>query len=175
MWTNVFNIVGALSQALANAWNNAGNGTAIIQAIADIYIGIQDIVNSIANSLLNWVMSDNFQSALNVVLGILADLFGYAQEIMAWVVTMYETYLAPVVDKVLDCISRIIIAIGSVWEFLKPIIDTIIDVIMNVLEPVIDGLCGIIGIIDALSGVMDFITGVFTGDWSKAWEGLKLS
>lgn len=174
MWTNVFNIVGALSQALANAWNNAGNGTAIIQAIADIFIGIQDIVNSIANSLLNWVMSDNFQSALNVVLGILADLFGYAQGIMAWVVTMYETYLAPVVDKVLDCISRIIIAIGSVWEFLKPIIDTIIDVIMNVLEPVIDGLCGIIGgIIDALSGVMDFITGVFTGDWSKAWEGLK--
>lgn len=174
MWTNVFNIVGALSQALANAWNNAGNGTAIIQAIADIFIGIQDIVNSIANSLLNWVMSDNFQSALNVVLGILADLFGYAQEIMAWVVTMYETYLAPVVDKVLDCISRIIIAIGSVWQFLKPIIDTIIDVIMNVLEPVIDGLCGIIGgIIDALSGVMDFITGVFTGDWSKAWEGLK--
>lgn len=174
MWTNVFNIVGALSQALANAWNNAGNGTAIIQAIADIFIGIQDIVNSIANSLLNWVMSDNFQSALNVVLGILADLFGYAQEIMAWVVTMYETYLAPVVDKILDCISRIIIAIGSVWEFLKPIIDTIIDVIMNVLEPVIDGLCGIIGgIIDALSGVMDFITGVFTGDWSKAWEGLK--
>jgi phage-related protein len=174
MWTNVFNIVGALSQALANAWNNAGNGTAIIQAIADIFIGIQDIVISIANSLLNWVMSDNFQSALNVVLGILADLFGYAQEIMAWVVTMYETYLAPVVDKVLDCISRIIIAIGSIWEFLKPIIDTIIDVIMNVLEPVIDGLCGIIGgIIDALSGVMDFITGVFTGDWSKAWEGLK--
>lgn len=174
MWTNVFNIVGALSQALANAWNNAGNGTAIIQAIADIFIGIQDIVKSIANSLLNWVMSDNFQSALNVVLGILADLFGYAQEIMAWVVTMYETYLAPVVDKVLDCISKIIIAIGSVWEFLKPIIDTIIDVIMNVLEPVIDGLCGIIGgIIDALSGVMDFITGIFTGDWSKAWEGLK--
>lgn len=174
MWTNVFNIVGVLSQALANAWNNAGNGTAIIQAIADIFIGIQDIVISIANSLLNWVMSDNFQSALNVVLGILADLFGYAQEIMAWVVTMYETYLAPVVDKILDCISRIIIAIGSIWEFLKPIIDTIIDVIMNVLEPVIDGLCGIIGgIIDALSGVMDFITGVFTGDWSKAWEGLK--
>lgn len=174
LFTTLFNIVGALSQALANAWNNAGNGTAIIQAIADIFIGIQDIVNSIANSLLNWVMSENFQSALNVVLSILADLFGYAQEIMAWVVTMYETYLAPVVDKVLDCISRVIIAIGSVWEFLKPIIDTIIDVIMNVLEPVIDGLCGIIGgVIDALSGVMDFITGVFTGDWSKAWEGLK--
>ena len=175
MWTNVFNIVGALAQAFANAWTNAGNGTAIIQAIADIFIAIQDIVISISNSLLNWVMSENFQNALNIVFGILRDLFGYAQEIASWIATMYETYLAPVVDKILDCISRIIIAIGSVWEFLKPVIDTIIDVIMNVLEPVIDGLCGIIGgIIDVLSGVTDFITGVFTGDWSKAWDGIKL-
>lgn len=175
MWTNVFNIVGALAQAFANAWTNAGNGTAIIQAIADIFISIQDLCISIYQSLLNWVMSDNFQSALNIVFGILRDLFGYAQEIASWIATMYETYLAPVVDKILDCISRIIIAIGSVWEFLKPVIDTIIDVIMNVLEPVIDGLCGIIsGIIDVLSGVADFITGVFTGDWSKAWDGIKL-
>lgn len=175
LFTNIFNIVGALAQALANAWTNAGNGTAIIQAIADIFIAIQDIVISISNSLLNWVMSENFQNALNIVFGILRDLFGYAQEIASWIATMYETYLAPVVDKILDCISRIIIAIGSVWEFLKPVIDTIIDVIMNVLEPVIDGLCGIIGgIIDVLSGVADFITGVFTGDWSKAWDGIKL-
>ena len=175
MRTNVFNIVGALAQAFANAWTNAGNGTAIIQAIADIFIAIQDIVISISNSLLNWVMSENFQNALNIVFGILRDLFGYAQEIASWIATMYETYLAPVVDKILDCISRIIIAIGSVWEFLKPVIDTIIDVIMNVLEPVIDGLCGIIGgIIDVLSGVADFITGAFTGDWSKAWDGIKL-
>ena len=175
MWTNVFNIVGALAQAFANAWTNAGNGTAIIQAIADIFIAIQDIVISISNSLLNWVMSENFQNALNIIFGILRDLFGYAQEIASWIATMYETYLAPVVDKILDCISRIIIAIGSAWEFLKPVIDTIIDVIMNVLEPVIDGLCGIIGgIIDVLSGVADFITGVFTGDWSKAWDGIKL-
>ena len=175
MWTNVFNIVGALAQTFANAWTNAGNGTAIIQAIADIFIAIQDIVISISNSLLNWVMSENFQNALNIVFGILRDLFGYAQEIASWIATMYETYLLQEQDKILDCISRIIIVIGSVWEFLKPVIDTIIDVIMNVLEPVIDGLYGNIGgIIDVLSGVADFITGVFTGDWSKAWDGIKL-
>ncbi len=174
MWTNVFNIVGAFSQALANAWNNAGNGTAIIQSIANIFISIQDLCISIANSLLNWVMSDGFQQALNVVFTILRDLFGYLEEVIAWVVSMYDTYLAPVVDKILNCISNIIIAIGSVWEFLSPLIDTIINVIMNVLEPAIDGLCGIIGgIIDALSGVMEFITGVLTGDWEKAWTGIK--
>lgn len=174
MWTNIFNIVGALSQALANAWTNAGNGTAIIQAIADVFIVIQNVCNSIMNSLLNWVMSDGFQQALNVVMQIITDLFGYIQLIISWVGTMYETYLAPVVDKILNCISNIIIAIGSIWNFLSPMIETIIGVILDILEPAIAGLCGIIGgIIDALSGVMNFITGVFTGDWKKAWNGIK--
>lgn len=169
-----FNFVGELAQALSNAWNNAGNGTAIIQAIADIFINLQDIINGLADSFLNWVISDNFQTALNLVVQVLSDLFGYAQEIASWGATMYETYLAPLIDKILDCVSRIVIAIGSVWEFLKPVIDTIIDTIMNILEPAIDGLCGIFaGIIVAISGVADFITGVFTGDWKKAWEGIK--
>ena len=174
MWTKVFNIVGAFAQALSNAWNNAGSGTSIIQSIADIFISIQDICISIAESLLNWVMSENFQTALNFVFTILSDLFGYLQQIATWISQMYVTYLAPVVDKILDCISRIIIAIGTIWDFLKPIIDSVIEVILNILEPVIDGLCGIIGgIIDALNGVLDFIIGIFTGDWKKAFEGLK--
>lgn len=174
LFTNLFNIVGSIGKALSNAWDNAGNGTAIIQAIADIIIYLQDIINSITESLLNWTLSPEFQEALNVVVQIISDIFGWLSQIAGWIATMYETYLAPVVDKILACISKIIIAIGSVWDFLKPIVDTVISVILDVLEPVIDGLCGIIGgIIDALSGVMDFITGVFTGDWEKAWNGLK--
>lgn len=174
LWTNVFNIIGAVSQALANAWNNAGNGTRIVQALADIFNSILDVINSIGQNLLNWFVSENFQNALNVVFKVLADLFDYCKQIAEWVVSLYDTYLSPVVDKILDCLSKIVIAIGAVWELLKPIIDTIIQVIMDVLEPVIDGLCGVIGgIIDALGGVMDFITGVFTGDWEKAWTGIK--
>lgn len=29
------------------------------------------------------------------------------------------------------------------------------------------------GILDALGGLLDFITGIFTGDWEKAWNGIK--
>ena len=174
LFTDLFNIIGNIGKALSNAWDNAGNGTAIIQAIADVFIYLQDIVLSITNSLLEWTLSPEFQEALNVVVQIISDLFGYLSQIAGWIANMYETYLAPVVNKILACLSKIIIAIGAVWDFLKPVIDTIIEVIETVLEPVIDGICGFIGgIIDALSGVMDFITGVFTGDWEKAWTGIK--
>lgn len=173
-WTDIFNIIGNVGEALSNAWNNAGNGTAIIQSVADVLIYLQDIALSIYDSLVSWTLSPEFQEALNVVVQIISDLFGYISQIAGWISTMYETYLAPVVNKVLACLSKIIIAIGAVWDFLKPVIDTVIETIENILEPVIDGICGFIGgIIDALSGVMDFITGVFTGDWEKAWTGIK--
>ncbi|MCI9434782.1 MAG: hypothetical protein HFI86_05900 [Bacilli bacterium] len=173
-WTTLLNIVGSLGKVLSNAWNNANSGTNIIQSIVDIFTSLQEISISIYESLLNWIISPEFQEVANIIVSLISDLFGYLSQISTWIATMYETYLAPVVNKILSCISNIIVAIGSVWEFLKPIIDVVIDNILNVLEPVIDGLCGIIGgIIDALSGVMEFITGVFTGDWEKVWNGIK--
>ncbi len=174
LWTNLFNIVGELARAIFNAWNNAKNGTNIIQAIADVMLSIQDIVISVSESLLNWVISPDFQEALNILFNILSALFGYVQQIAIWISQMYVTYLAPVVDKILACISKIIIAIGTVWDFLKPIIDVTISAILDTLEPVIEGLCGVIkGIIDALMGVADFIIGVFTADWELVWKGLE--
>lgn len=48
----------------------------------------------------------------------------------------------------------------------------------DVLEPVFSSVFKSIGkIVDDLSktfgGLIDFITGVFTGDWKKAWNGIK--
>ena len=174
IFTNMLNIVGELGKAFSIAWQNVGSGTSIIQSIANIFIAIQNIVDSISLSLLSWVMSDDFQNALNTVFIIMSDLFRYVQDVISWIAEMYETYLAPVVDKILACISKIIVAIGLVWNCLKPIINGVIENIKNVLEPAIEGLCGIIGgIIDSLNGILDFIIGVFTGDWNKAWDGIK--
>ena len=174
LFTDIFNIVGQLGQVLANAWNNAGTGTAIIQNIANLFISLQEFVNSIANSLLQWTMTPEFQLAINAILTAVKDLSSWLSQIGQWLLVMYEQYVAPVVDKILGLISKIIVALGSVWDFLSPLVTQVIDIIGTYLEPAIEGICGAIGgIIDALSGVMDFITGVFTGDWSKALDGLK--
>lgn len=31
----------------------------------------------------------------------------------------------------------------------------------------------IVAITKILGGIIDFITGIFTGNWKKAWDGLK--
>lgn len=49
------------------------------------------------------------------------------------------------------------------WELVK-------DTVVNVVEVMI-GVLG--GLMQSLSGVIDFIVGVFTTDWARAWKGIK--
>lgn len=63
--------------------------------------------------------------------------------------------------------SMIIQAFKNIWAFCKPIIMFIVTFIWDSIKGLIDG------VIKFFQGLMKFIGGVFTGDWSKAWEGLK--
>lgn len=167
--------LGGLADAFTNAWTNAGNGTSILQSIVGIFIVLQELSLSIWDSLKNWVISPSFQSALTGIIGFLNDIFKYAKDICEWLLKMYDKYVKPVIDdKLLPTISKIVKAIMAIWNVVKPVVDNIIACIETVLEPVIKGLMDFIGgIIDIIQGVADFITGVFTGNWRRAWNGIK--
>lgn len=54
----IFEIIGNIAEAFANAWNYNGNGDAIVQNIADAF-------NNLLKAINNVVKSDKFQSWLN--------------------------------------------------------------------------------------------------------------
>lgn len=175
IWQSLFDIVGGVADAINRAWSNNDNGTKIIQHIANIFNDILKFVLDIGDSLKKWVISEDFQIMLEGVFGVIQDLFGYVEDFADWILKMYEKYLKPVIDdKLLPAITSIIQAVVDIWNAVKPVIDWICGYIGAVLEPVIKGLCGIIGgVIDVIKGIADFISGVFTGNWKKAWNGIK--
>lgn len=68
--------------------------------------------------------------------------------------------------------------IGNIIKAKMNIVGKVISSTFRIAASVIQSVSGSIkqyisGIIKAFSGVLDFITGVFTGNWSKAWEGVK--
>lgn len=65
-----------------------------------------------------------------------------------------------VVDKIKSVLSAII---GWVKTYIVPIVSKIINNLVDRVK----------AIIKIFKGVIDFIKGVFTGDWKKAWEGIK--
>ncbi|MFW6678792.1 phage tail protein [Lacrimispora sp. AGF001] len=96
-----------------------------------------------------------------------------------------EEYLSPLIDKFMEFTGKVADSITVLWEnVLKPFIiwfmEAAAPIIAEFVQNVIDGffrffegVSKVVGdILTALGGFMDFIVGVFTGDWELAWEGI---
>lgn len=76
-------------------------------------------------------------------------------------------------DKIKGIITGLGEVIAVIWEFLKPILKTVVPLIKNAFEIIGDLLAGVVGgVIDVIAGIVDFIAGIFTGDWDRAWKGI---
>lgn len=70
--------------------------------------------------------------------------------------------------------------VQGLWENLKTIFLALLPVFSGVLGGIIGGLGSFIGslvgvvggIITIFKGITDFLVGVFTGNWQKAWDGI---
>ena len=92
--------------------------------------------------------------------------------------------LKEVFNKVKESIGLAIQGIVAfmqwLWEKIQPILNMVIEAIkiccsawVGYFEGVLTGVGNIInGVVEILGGIIDFIVGVFTGNWQQAWEGV---
>lgn len=80
IFTNIFKIIGNISQGLADAWNTAGLGDSIIQHLWNIFNSILKIINEILKIVRDITKAIDWTAvlgAVNVVLGIIDGLFSF--------------------------------------------------------------------------------------------------
>lgn len=108
---------------------------------------------------------------------ILAPIGEFTGEIFLWAVGLItEAFgsLSEIFTEKGDKINAILQGLGQCFEFLwsviiKPIIQYIMGAVGSMAETI--GKC--IGhVIDIFAGVIEFVSGVFAGDWDKAWNGI---
>ncbi len=65
--------------------------------------------------------------------------------------------------------------LSVVWETMRPILELMRNIWVSVLDIVGSKISTTVGtVIDVFYGLLTFINGVLTGNWSQAWEGLQL-
>ena len=98
---------------------------------------------------------------------------------------LWKEHIQPALDKFVEMLGDAADFLKAVWEnVLKPFIDWLIENVLPVVLPIIDGIVKALGaafgtiadiaggIMDIIGGILEFLTGVFTGDWKKAWDGI---
>lgn len=106
--------------------------------------------------------------------------------IMGTVTRLWTDHVKPLADNLtgfvgeriqdaLEIYNKVIVPIVKwVQDYLYPKFVNSFRDMMNIVEPIIAGFIDCAnGIITILKGIVQFITGVFTGNWSKAWSGIK--
>ena len=101
-------------------------------------------------------------------------------------VTLKDQYLSPLIEKFGEFASKVAECVTAIWEnALQPFIlwfmENVAPIIASDLQEVSDIFFWLLeqvstvldSVLDALNGLLDFLTGVFTGDWKKAWTGIK--
>lgn len=133
----------------------------------------------------------------NYLKPIISDIKGDIQRLCGAFIQWFSEKIIPVLDDVKDkflevaneyiwpLLDKIFGTISKAWnEMLYPFIEWLGEKLGVFLPPFIDGLgkafvdafkksLEVVGFLwDALDGLIDFIVGVFTADWGRAWDGL---
>lgn len=100
--------------------------------------------------------------------------------------SFYTDSLKPVVDKALEVFGKLVDGVAEIWnKTLAPFVAWAIDVLSPHFATAFENISEafkiageiildvVNGLLDIFSGLIDFVVGVFTGDWKKAWEGIK--
>lgn len=129
----------------------------ISTAIAPLIVKLAELLNNLLQPLI---------PVFNEIAGILSETLQ----------PVFEA-LAPVFDLLTDALSPLFellsMLLNAILPALTPVIEILADVFSNVLGLAIKGISGAIESLTGIfNGLIDFIDGVFSGNWDKAWNGI---
>lgn len=164
-------VIALVVAALVQLWNTNEDFRASVEAaiasIKEVFQALWDtvlapILEIIKNTLLD-VWENGIQPLWNkwvefvgTITTLMLDFWVQIQPIVMWFIETFGPILVQIFDTVATTVGTFVngtLAQFGIW------LDTIGTVVSGVIETV--------------TGIIDFITGVFTGDWKKAWEGVK--
>lgn len=180
---------GKISNFLSQVWDGIKGAAKITWgAIGDFFSRHGETIKK--NFQRYWGFIKDF---LSTIWGILSDIisgvFGDQEKnVDGSQKTISETIVSGW-QKILDAIMPILDALFAAWDAVFNALMTVVEFILGLIKKIWDkwgqdivkymrslwnGLKKIIdGALNIIKGLANFITGVFSGDWKKAWEGIK--
>ena len=144
----------------------------IISAVLPVVVQLIEALVPIITQLIEAVLP-----ILIEVLNLLTPILDLIIQLLTPILDLFMTLLQPVLDLIFMALTPLIEVVGllisSALEPVLPILTLVAEAITTVLGGAIEGIKPVIeSLMTVFQGLIDFITGIFTGDWSKAWSGV---
>lgn len=170
----------------------------IIGLLTALFIGSEDFRNavlglvSVIGGLVGQLVS-TLAPTFSVLAGVVGNLVATLGTALAPVVTLVANLLSAVLPPIISALGPILAAVVPVVELVAsalsglianavtPLVQILTAVLMPViqaLQPVITTVFGVIteviqNAMTIMQGTINLVLGIITGDWSRAWDGIK--
>lgn len=185
----------AFSATLNQIGASGGALTKLKATIAGIGGGVKGLFTILKANPVGAIIT-----AIGLVITALIHLWNTNEGFRNWVMEFYNGCIKPVFEWIGNTLSelwnehlkplweKLKPGITSIWETIKTVWDAIANLIGGIIQflsPIISAILELVSgaidtwgdmvgsFVDVLGGIIDFIAGVFTGDWERAWNGLK--
>lgn len=202
-WADAINTVGDFAVAVADIFTvlrseNAQQITANILGIfTDIFTTILELGSNLGRDLISVILKpitenrETLKKSFQVIVDAITPITNAVKQLTSYIkgtaLTLYTKSVKPMLDEVKNVlsaivgfISKVIInekvkALASVLNAtLLPVLKTLAQSGVKVLATAFSTCANVItNFLKIVRGVITFLTGVFTGDWKKAWSGIK--
>ncbi len=156
------------------------------QVIQDMFAGIKGAWDVYGQPILDG-LALGFQSVRDVLSDVYYNLVKpVLEEIMNQIDWLWSEHLKPLWDNLMEFFGAFAEMVLAIWnEYIFPWVQQMVDIFAPILSEaikfVVDSFATafarisdiVSAVIRILKGLCEFVTGVFTGNWEKAWNGIK--
>ncbi|WP_373792253.1 hypothetical protein [Jeotgalibaca porci] len=129
-----------------------------LQALVDFWTGIFSGEGNLGETFVRI-----FNMVRDIAMPILNDAIEFAKGIISQLTTFWN-----------ENGTQIVAAVKNAFQFIATIIGFVMPLVAGIIASVWGNIKGVIqGALDIIMGAIKIFTGLFTGDWSKLWEGVK--
>ncbi len=154
--------------------DNAGLAFDGLVQILQSVMGVVGQVVTFANTTVKPIIQDIFSFITTTVVPIILQTFTAAAPIISGIITNLGTAIMTMAQIIGMAIQTAMPVIQSVISVVMSIASVVIPALLAGYEAFSSGLTTIVTSIQTVfQGIIDFVTGVFTGNWQMAWQGVQ--
>lgn len=164
-------LVGLAVGALVNLWNTNDE---FKSKVTGAWNGIVDTAKNLWDTVLKPIIDAVKDELLRIWNDSIKPLWKHWENFVAEIVYLMVDLLSglkPVLDWIIKSFGP---GVVSIFTWVAKNVGAAISLIIDTVGSILQAFTGIInGARQIFSGLIDFIVGVFTGDWQRAWNGIK--
>lgn len=142
----------------------------IVQSVVGVLGQLVTFSTTYVKPIITEIFSFVTQTVLPGIMQAFSTAAPYISQIVSGlgsVILQVATMIAQAIQTVLPVIMAVIQGVLAAFQVAVPVILSVVQSLVASFQAIVTSIQGV------FDGLIAFVTGVFTGNWSQAWEGVK--